>query len=132
MEDPMKNRVFFMGILASTLVFGLILIGCDNGSTDPGGTSQGTLTLYNSTTYDNDDIVLVELYRGTSIRGTPAITYNVPIARGANHSWSLDPGAYIVYVVYAADTYEEEPLTILVNIDAGQTTNVTFNGDTLR
>jgi hypothetical protein len=128
----MKNRVFFMGMLAAMLVFGLILAGCDNGSTDSGSTPQGVLTLYNSSTYDNDDIVLVELYRGTTIRGTPAVTYNVPIARGTNHSWSLDPGAYIIYVVYAADTYEEDPLTIVVNIDIEQTTNVTYNGDILR
>ena len=29
----MKNRVSFMGILAAMLVFGLIVAGCDNGTT---------------------------------------------------------------------------------------------------
>jgi hypothetical protein len=132
MEDTMKNKVFLAGIFGLMLIFGIIVMSCDNGSTDSGGSNYGTLTLHNSTTYDNDDIVLVELYKGTAIRGTPAVSYNVPISRGSNHSWNLDPGAYVVYVVYAADTYEEDPLTTLVNISTGETTNVTYNGDVLR
>jgi hypothetical protein len=129
----MEKKTVLAGILTFLVVFGLFLAGCDNGTTDSGGGSeQGTLTLYNSTTYDNDDIVLVELYKGTTVRGTPEVTYNVPIVRGANHSWNLDPGAYVVYVVYAADTYEDDPLTIIVNVEAGKTVNVTFNGDSLR
>ena len=127
----MKKKAFLAGILTILSVFGVVFVGCDDGSNDSGG-SKGTLTLYNSTTYDNDDIVLVELYRGTVIRGTPEVTFNVPIARGSNRSWSLDPGAYVVYVVCSADTNEDYPYTIIINISAGQTTNVTFTGDTLR
>jgi hypothetical protein len=128
----MEKKTFLAGILTTLLVFGVVLVGCDDGSTDSGGASQGTLTLYNSTTYDNDDIVLVELYKGTTVRGTPAVRYNVPIARGTNRSWNLDAGAYVISVVYAADTNEDDPLTLVVNVETGQTTNVTYNGDGLR
>jgi hypothetical protein len=43
MEDPMKNRVLFTGILVSILVFGSILAACDNGSTDSGGGGSNPL-----------------------------------------------------------------------------------------
>jgi hypothetical protein len=36
----MKNKTFMAGILGIILVFGLMLVGCDNGTTDNGGTSN--------------------------------------------------------------------------------------------
>jgi hypothetical protein len=35
----MNKRVFLAGILSIMLVFGLVLIGCDDGTTDSGRTS---------------------------------------------------------------------------------------------
>jgi hypothetical protein len=36
----MKNGTFKAGILGIILVFGLTLVGCDNGTTDNGGDSN--------------------------------------------------------------------------------------------
>jgi hypothetical protein len=38
----MKNKLFFMGILVMALLFGTIVVGCDNGSTDDSNASNGS------------------------------------------------------------------------------------------
>jgi hypothetical protein len=40
MEDHMKKRVFFVGILVMALVFGLVLAACEDPNGDPGNTGQ--------------------------------------------------------------------------------------------
>jgi hypothetical protein len=48
----MKTNVFFSGMLGLVLTFGILLTGCNNGTTDDGGTVTSTIEITQNDFYD--------------------------------------------------------------------------------
>jgi spermidine/putrescine-binding protein len=121
----MNKKLFLMGILGIALVFGLVLVGCDK---DDGDSNKGTLTIYNSSGTTGPSITKVEIYTGSNVNDievTDRVVNNtVPIAQGANKSWSLAPSGYVIVITVNGNT-----LSKVVNVAAGATVDATYDGN---
>ena len=73
----MKNKLFLMGMFSIVLVFGILIAGCDNGSTS-------------SHSYNNDAGSLEGTWRGTVMGSTATVTIS-------NSGWTVSVPSYSYY-----------------------------------
>jgi hypothetical protein len=106
----MKNKLFLTGMLVLALVFGMMVVGCDDGSTD-GNTGSNTLA---GTTwighYDNLDITL-------TFSGSNGITYSTTNAGGTTTT--------------SQGTYSISGSTVTVTIENWTPQTATISGNKL-
>ena len=110
----------------------MTLAGCDTGSNDSGSKTPdpppapttGTLILHNVTSLNNDTLIKVEIWEGTSASGTAKETYTTPISSNGTKQWTLAPGAYYVRVT----DNQSYSFSKVANVKIGETTDVSYTG----
>jgi len=138
----MKKLKIFAILLAILAVLSLSLGGCptqDTSAPEPAPApaptptptpTTGTLTIYNISTVTNDSISKVEIWAPNATTATER--YTVPIARNADHSFTLQAGGYEVRVW---DNYTPNatnpPYRTNISITVGGSVNVKYNGSSL-
>jgi hypothetical protein len=119
MEDKMKNKVFLAGIFGFMLVFGVVLTGCDNGTTSNGNTGN------------NGGGGLSGNWGGT-VKGqyvSVSITSN---------GWSLETAGFSDYGTYSMDGITARLRSSQYNVETGiavlldsNTISVTLNSNSI-
>jgi len=122
----MKKKLVLAGIIGVLLVFGMVLVGCDNGTTDDNNT--GSITITNQSDYD---ITFVEIDDATTPNNSdivwdPDITIT---RRGGKKTYTVDaPGKYIVIV---EDAGYGRTYSSMFSLPAGGSKSLTYNGTLL-
>ncbi|GHV75399.1 hypothetical protein AGMMS49942_02200 [Spirochaetia bacterium] len=127
----MKKRMVLTGIISLLLVFGMILAGCDNGSTSSdssGGSNGGTYYGGGGGGGGSGDIITGDLY-GTYSVTSPSEAVGHTISVGAN-TWSMTGPIVNSYGTYTLST--DQRTAILYAYDVGGTVGTVYiSGTTL-
>jgi uncharacterized lipoprotein NlpE involved in copper resistance len=124
----MKHKTLLTGILGIMLVFGMVLIGCDNGSTDDGGGSEyGSITIKN-----NSNTYKITYFEVTDVDSNLATYFeNVSIEKGGSKSFGgIEPGDKLrVYIEDDDGYYYNSPQ---FSLKAGGSKTFTYDGLSLK